>query len=305
MIAGTQWNVLVMGNPRIGKSSFLNALLRKNGGKAIFEAGLSFGSGLTTELQKVECNNITYVDTPGLADPMFAEKAAREIEKALRLGGIFKLIFFVKQLNGMVACEDVTTINAILGAIKERVWFGVVVNQIPPVVFSELNNNSVSKFAMECQIVEGLSHSSPHKISGIHFEPLVEVTSGSWMPSESLFNFFARQAECKINPEMVGSVAVPGDVDAAEIQTTINQVMTTFSNEIRLLKQENAEILQQLQSGHVLMEEMRKQYLEERHIRSNVDSDQSNNGGFLSFGDLLRNMFYQIAGPILGNCCVM
>ena len=61
--------VLAVGNPGSGKSTVLNALT----GAQNFEAGVSFGSGLTSKLQEVVVNGIRYADTPGVADDTYRQ----------------------------------------------------------------------------------------------------------------------------------------------------------------------------------------------------------------------------------------
>ena len=63
--------VLAVGNPGSGKSTVLNALT----GAQNFEAGVSFGSGLTSKLQEVVVNGIRYADTPGVADDTYGQAA--------------------------------------------------------------------------------------------------------------------------------------------------------------------------------------------------------------------------------------
>ena len=61
--------VLAVGNPGSGKSTVLNALT----GAQNFEAGVSFGSGLTSKLHEVVVNGIRYADTPGVADDTYRQ----------------------------------------------------------------------------------------------------------------------------------------------------------------------------------------------------------------------------------------
>ena len=76
---------IMVGNPGVGKSTILNALIQAYK----FKTGISLGKGLTSVLdrQTDEFGNIL-IDTPGLADIKMRKQASVEIVKALKFGGL-------------------------------------------------------------------------------------------------------------------------------------------------------------------------------------------------------------------------
>lgn len=104
--------VIVIGNPGCGKSTLLSSLVE---GSAVFNSGISIGKGKTKEIQIVEYNGTSYIDTPGLSDVKLRAIAASEIEKAFKIGGEYK-----------VALILLMTIINIIGLLRDNfgIWKG-------------------------------------------------------------------------------------------------------------------------------------------------------------------------------------
>ena len=66
-------------------------------------------------------NNVTFIDTPGLADYEIRSEVAKNITEALQEGGNFKFLFVATTLNGRFKAEDVTTMNLVLDAVPKLV----------------------------------------------------------------------------------------------------------------------------------------------------------------------------------------
>ncbi|MCA9507038.1 MAG: 50S ribosome-binding GTPase, partial [Myxococcales bacterium] len=118
---------LFVGNPGVGKSSLINSLV----GKHVAESGVNAAIGLTKFFSRYEHEGKYYLDTPGLADAQMRKRAAREIEKALKQNGTYRIFFVMTLQQGRVKPEDVTTINTVMEAIKSKsVGFNVIINQL-------------------------------------------------------------------------------------------------------------------------------------------------------------------------------
>jgi GTPase Era involved in 16S rRNA processing len=136
--ANEKEHFLFVGNPGVGKSALVNALV----GKKVFASGLSVGTGLTTFLQTYEEKDKIYIDTPGLADLEKKKQAAEEIEKALKMGGKYRL-FFVFNLNQLRIMEqDLVTMELVLDAIQSpKKEFNIIINNVDEDEREELQKN--------------------------------------------------------------------------------------------------------------------------------------------------------------------
>jgi len=122
-------NVILVGNPGVGKSTILNSLM----GEARFRSGVS-ASGVTEILQSQDFMGIKYVDTPGLDEYKKRKQAGEEIERALKQNGSMKLIFICVTEGGRVRSSDLATIDIVLGAFREgfkkNIRYGILVNKM-------------------------------------------------------------------------------------------------------------------------------------------------------------------------------
>ena len=132
------YSLLFIGNPGAGKSTLLNSLA----GKTLFRSGQSYGHGLTYKLDEEVHNGIKYVDTPGLADKKLREEAGKAISTALKAGGKYRIIFFVRLEAGRPVNEDITTMKLVLDAAPEIGQnYGVIVPKITSGTAKGLLNN--------------------------------------------------------------------------------------------------------------------------------------------------------------------
>jgi len=139
-MAGTSTNFVMIGNPGVGKSTVLNALV----GEVKFESGLSFGSGLTTICQRhLGKHGMVYIDTPGLSDIDMREKAAQEITAALMSGGFFRIFFVITLEGGRARPDDLTTMKLVLKAATQIGHdYSIIVNKMDKVMYAALNKGN-------------------------------------------------------------------------------------------------------------------------------------------------------------------
>ncbi|OWZ24254.1 hypothetical protein PHMEG_000733 [Phytophthora megakarya] len=159
-------NYLFMGNPGTGKSTLVNCLV----GSAIFNAGLSYGGGLTKNFQARTHENVRYMDTPGLADRNIQELAASAITEALQQSGTYKLFFMVRLENGRVVSDDLATIEIVLSSIDlEEIPFGVIVNNVKKRQYTKMTEKGAD-YVKVVTLINSIKHTTPH----ITFVPVME-----------------------------------------------------------------------------------------------------------------------------------
>jgi GTP-binding protein EngB required for normal cell division len=129
--------VIFCGNPGVGKSTLCNSIFQK----AAFQAGVSFGKGMTQQQQAFIYHNTKYVDTPGLSDVASMEQAAQEIEKALKENNNYKVVFVATLAAGRINSEDLATINKICESIKVDFEYGIIFNKVTKPMIALLQEN--------------------------------------------------------------------------------------------------------------------------------------------------------------------
>ena len=133
--------IIAVGNPGAGKSTLLNSL----GGEVLFKSGLNTGKGLTYKLDERINENGHFLDTPGLADEKLRKAAGGAISEGLRMGGQFKVLFFVTEQRGRVVQQDATTMQLVHEAAPEiKGHYGVIVNMVSKGVLKRLNQTEMS-----------------------------------------------------------------------------------------------------------------------------------------------------------------
>ena len=106
-----------------------------------FRSGVSIGTGMTYQLDSIELNGITYMDTPGLDDISKRREAAEAITSALKKEGEYKVVFVVTLESERVKPSDVTTLNLILESAPQITHYGVIFNKLGKQFLNKLDEN--------------------------------------------------------------------------------------------------------------------------------------------------------------------
>jgi len=100
-------------------------------GKSFFETGLSWGSGLTSDVCIKTVDNTDYIDLPGLADIQYGKRAGSIMDIFFGRGDDLRILFFIKENEGRIVMEDIIIMQIILDAHPEiGNKFGIVVNKV-------------------------------------------------------------------------------------------------------------------------------------------------------------------------------
>jgi len=132
--------LIALGNPGVGKSTFLNGFAGWPG----FKSGVSFGAGMTSEIKRtMGKDGNDYIDLPGLADTKHGPEAAKAMDEVFRGGEELRILFFVREYEGRISMEDVVVMNLVLCSHPEIADnYGIIVNQIKDETFRNLANDS-------------------------------------------------------------------------------------------------------------------------------------------------------------------
>jgi len=238
-------NALFIGNPGTGKSTLLNSLIRQ----VLFKSGVSLGRGLTQILQvEMDQYGNKWIDTPGLQDIEMRQKAATEIENALKQTGTYKVIFVFTLESGRVRPADLTTMTLVLNAcpvIKNN--FSIIVNKVSKGVFREIDK-SVDNMNL---LIASLQTGVPMVTKSIYFyeEDAEARDENNYVMdlSKEFINFFYECPSIYIEPEDVN------EIQLSEYETIIHNLerqLSEMNNRNELLQAEinlQREIFNQIQ----------------------------------------------------------
>jgi len=238
-------DIIFCGNPGVGKSTLLSCI-----SGCRFESGLSFGSGLTSELKFQDDpvnKNLRWADTPGLADLTMAEKAALAIGKALKSAAKEKRrvkVFFVITSEWIKPADNLT-INKVVGCInlpnkskEKRNSFGIIVNKC-----SWLGTKREEEGKAELsKIFEAKSEINLFPTSFVHFLPRVAQLVDK---SDAKYNFESLVSWMNIMDGMIEVESVD-DIDVSNIGEQLEKQQKIHEEQMLILQKrihENDETL--------------------------------------------------------------
>jgi GTP-binding protein EngB required for normal cell division len=135
LMGGISEVIMFCGNPGVGKSSLCNAIFQQ----AVFRSGVSAVTGMTIAREEHTHGDKLYIDTPGLADVKTRQKAAVEIEEALKKNNNYKIVFVATLESGRVRPDDVTTIETVCETIKVPFEYGIIFNKVTKGIIEDIN----------------------------------------------------------------------------------------------------------------------------------------------------------------------
>ena len=103
--------VTTAGNPGVGKSYILNALI----GEVKFKSGKALTS-VTDAVQEHKKGNVIYVDVPGLLEPVHLERNKKGVKDALTKDSNYLVLFVMTLQAGRVQYQDVEALKVLNAA---------------------------------------------------------------------------------------------------------------------------------------------------------------------------------------------
>jgi len=237
--------VLFCGNPGSGKSALCNSIFQKT----IFQSGPSLGKGMTKEKEEHTHEGIKYIDTPGLSDVVMREKAAKEIEEALKQNGKYKIVFVATLEGGRIKRDDLVTINTVCDAITTEFSYGIIFNKVTKTIENLINKDENKDERMAVYLSS--LHKAPLDYIFIEKEKNMEDKPNTHFGAESenrvkLLEFIAKLKPNVILASNVTTINV-NDYQKTldELAVKLNEAMKTIDEQAEAIKKAKKKIAEE------------------------------------------------------------
>ena len=211
---------------------------------------------MTYQLDERTISNVTYCDTPGLADVTLRKQAGEAISQVLKQGGRCQILFVMTQESMRVRPADSATMKVVLDAAPEiQSNFGVIVNKCTKKIKKQLDGEEGRNV-----LVTHLFGNTPYKTDSIYImerNEELEDEDDKYLSTENFDGFGEFLAV------MVPFANLTPD-EADDVNTDEIEEMTAKMEEYKKLLNENQEKYTEE------MHNMKAQIEEQTRIRGNV-----------------------------------
>jgi len=257
-------NVVMIGNPGTGKSTLLNGII----GKVAFNSGVSWGTGMTYQLDMRTVKGVRYMDTPGLSDVAMRKKAAVAIKEAMRQGGEFQLFFVVTLQAGRISPEDKTTIKLVIDAVPDVKAnnYSIIINKIPPKTLTKMKDrNGLGEKKVRTQLMHELPRQTQHFYFNEYRRELDDVDNAKWEIHKDLASFIRSAPKAIVNPANVKDIK---ENEFEQIKEDLERQLTELRQNAK--KQEEAMRASERRHSQAMREQHRQSQQTIREISRNA-----------------------------------
>lgn len=246
--------IVFCGNPGVGKSTLCNSIFQE----PIFPSGFSVFGGMTEHQQEHIHQHKLYVDTPGLDNPESSEKAAKEIEKALKHNNNYKIVFVTTMESGRIRPADLATINVVSDAIKTQFEYGLVFNKVSKAALEEQSGQSDMKQALVNRMLN-LLHKRPSSVVVLQEDMAIKDRNNKHFQEgdknrQRLLSFLDGLKANSIQESAVGKI------DVADFQAKVKEIEKRHQLEMKALRKEMEAQKQTMEEQKQTIEKERATY---------------------------------------------
>ena len=229
---------LLIGNPGVGKSTLANCMAKT----VLFKSGVSFGKGMTYQLDQNSHNGVTYLDTPGLADFKIRKEAAEAITQGLKKGGNYQIFFVVTLESGRLRPEDLATIKLVLENAKKITSYSLIINKLSKRLYDSLhedNKKEIKNLAEELVLQVGKNNSSPKVLLLMNNFTLYDAEN-EVVTLNDLDDFVSNAPSVILDPNLVKDI--PGD------EKSFEEAIVLVTEELNKLRSNKEQMMKQLKT---------------------------------------------------------